>query len=75
MIAILAVLLSTAFASTEAASFSLASEDPAAEKLPYRPDFFHAVYLLASAYVAMLFTGVILILQTYAQIFRLILIA
>ncbi len=26
-------------------------------KLPYRPDFFHLVFLLASAYLAMIFTG------------------
>lgn len=26
-------------------------------RLPYRPDFFHLVFLLASAYLVMIFTG------------------
>ena len=26
-------------------------------KLPYRPDFFHLVFMLAAAYLVMIFTG------------------
>ena len=52
--ALVAVVLATFFASTEASSFNLAgSKDD--ESLDYPPDFFHLVYVLASAYVAMLF--------------------
>ena len=52
--ALVSVLLATFFSSTEASSFNLldAKDD---ETLDYPPDFFHAMYVLASAYVAMLF--------------------
>ena len=51
--ALVAVVLATFFASTEASSFNAGSKDD--ESLDYPPDFFHLVYVLASAYVAMLF--------------------
>ena len=52
--ALVAVVLATFFASTEASSFNLAGKKDD-DSLDYPPDFFHAVYILASAYVAMLF--------------------
>ena len=56
MIALVTVILATFFSSTEASSFSLSGEKDDND-LNYSPDFFHAIYMLASAYVAMLFLG------------------
>lgn len=53
-IALASVVLATFFSSTEASSFSLSSEKDETD-LAYAPDFFHGLYMLASAYVAMLF--------------------
>lgn len=56
----LAVGVSTTNAGRSSASFSLGAK-PAPEEgdpeLPYRPDFFHLTFLLASAYVAMVLVG------------------
>ena len=54
VIALVSVVLATFFSSTEARSFGLSSEK-SDEDLDYAPDFFHGLYMLASAYVAMLF--------------------
>ncbi len=50
--ALAAVLVSTVRSSSESGSFrvSVAAPHDAAE-LPYRPDFFHCVFMLASAYL------------------------
>ncbi len=56
VIALISVVLATFFASTEASSFNLGG-GKGEGRLDYMPDFFHFVYLLASAYVAMLFLG------------------
>jgi len=56
VIALVSVVLATFFASTEASNFNLGG-DKGEGRLDYPPDFFHFVYLLASAYVAMLFLG------------------
>ena len=54
-LALISVLLATFFSSAEASSFGLGSNKDNDEYLSYPPDFFHAIYMLASAYVAMLF--------------------
>ena len=55
-LALVAVVLATFFASTEASSFN-AGGTKSEGSLDYPPDFFHCVYMLASAYVGMLFVG------------------
>lgn len=35
----------------------IAESGPEGDPLPYRPDYFHLIFALASAYVAMLFTN------------------
>ena len=70
VLAILAVGLTTLSSSTSSASMALVAGDAEAaaaaagsgttadeEALPHRPDFFHLVFFLASAYMVMLFTG------------------
>ncbi|KAK9811743.1 hypothetical protein WJX72_009404 [[Myrmecia] bisecta] len=58
LLGLAAILFTTLTSSTE--SKTLDMENGAAtndDLLPYRPDFFHLVFLLASAYLAMLFTS------------------
>lgn len=54
VIALVSVLLATFFSSAEASSFGLSNKD-GEDNLDYPPDFFHGIYMLAAAYVAMLF--------------------
>lgn len=56
VIAIVSVVLATFFACSEASSFGV-GVGAREGGLTYAPDFFHFVYALASAYVAMLFVG------------------
>ena len=56
VVALVSVVLATFFASTEASNFNVGSEK-SEDSLDYPPDFFHMIYGLASAYVAMLFLG------------------
>ncbi|KAK9845928.1 hypothetical protein WJX81_006178 [Elliptochloris bilobata] len=55
--ALASVLVSTVNSSSESGSFSVSAVPHDAGELPYRPDFFHTVFMLASAYLAMLFTA------------------
>ncbi|KAK9907944.1 hypothetical protein WJX75_000353 [Coccomyxa subellipsoidea] len=50
------MLISVMTSSQEAASFRLNSGSASDGDLPYRADFFHLIFMLASAYVAMVFT-------------------
>lgn len=54
LVAILAVVISAM--TTGVAKFFDSGESDE-EELPYRPDFFHFVFFLASMYMAMLFTN------------------
>ena len=50
--ALAAVLVSTVRSSLESGSFRVSAAAPHdAAELPYRPDFFHCVFMLASAYL------------------------
>ena len=49
--ALAAVLYSTVTSSSESAAFSIGAVQHDAIELPYRPDFFHAVFMLASVYL------------------------
>lgn len=49
--ALAAVLYSTVTSSSESAAFSIGAVQHDAVELPYRLDFFHAVFTLASVYV------------------------
>lgn len=49
--ALAAVLYTTVTSSSESASFSIGAVQHDAVELPYRPDFFHSVFMLASAYL------------------------
>ena len=49
--ALAAVLYSTVTSSSDSAAFSISSVQHDAVELPYRPDFFHAVFTLASTYL------------------------
>ncbi len=49
--ALAAVLVSTVTSSLESAAFSESAVQHDAVELPYRPDFFHMVFMLASAYL------------------------
>eukprot|EP00210_Caulerpa_lentillifera_P000755 g730.t1 len=53
ILALGAVMLSTLSVGTA----DITEESPYGESLPYRPDYFHLIFALASAYVAMLFTN------------------
>ena len=58
MLGIAAVLWTTLSSSMESRTFGLKTgTTDSALSLPYRYDFFHLVFALASAYVAMLFTS------------------
>ena len=59
VLAIAATLYATMNSSMASSTFSLTESinDPDEQTLPYRLDFFHLAYMLASAYLAMLFTG------------------
>ena len=49
--ALASVLVSTVRSSSESASFRVSDVPHDAVELPYRPDFFHVVFMLASAYL------------------------
>ena len=49
--ALAAVLYSTVTSSSESAAFSIGAVQHDAVELPYRPDFFHAIFTLASVYL------------------------
>ena len=55
LIAIVAVCISTVNSGVESKSFEVESQLPEDDMLTYRPDFFHTVFALASAYLCMLY--------------------
>lgn len=55
LIAIAAVCISTVNSGVESKSFEVESQLPEDDMLTYRPDFFHTVFALASAYLCMLY--------------------
>lgn len=59
VLAIAATIYATMNSSMASSTLSLSDSlaDPEGDSLPYRYDFFHLAYALASAYLAMLFTG------------------
>ena len=56
-IAIAAVCISTTTISTAGEGFGFDLEDGSEEEIPYRPEFFHLMFALGSAYLAMVFTA------------------
>ena len=55
LIAIAAVCITTVNSGVESKSFEVESQLPEDDMLTYRPDFFHTVFALASAYLCMLY--------------------
>eukprot|EP00887_Chlorella_sp_A99_P006525 scaffold3.g6525.t1 len=58
--AIIAVAFTTTRSGVASGAFDVtaaAADSGAPDELPYRPDFFHAVFMLASAYMAMVLSG------------------
>lgn len=60
VLAIIAVAFTTTRSGVASGAFDVtaaAADSGAPDELPYRPDFFHAVFMLASAYMAMVLSG------------------
>eukprot|EP00884_Botryococcus_braunii_P020556 jgi/Botrbrau1/7184/Bobra.0300s0014.1 len=56
-VAIGSILISTLNTSSEHGTFKLGEDEESEEELSPRPDFFHLIFFLASAYISMAFTG------------------
>lgn len=55
ILGILAVCYSVVTTCVESRAMDLEAQEDDSELLPYRPDFFHAIFALASAYLCMLY--------------------